>query len=142
MNTYYERNREHALEVTKIYYYKNRERINLLKRAKRREAGAIPRLRGTQRLNGVPIDPEAKEKILAHYGRVCACCLETNTKLLTVDHIENNGKEHGNGKYRYKGVYLYTELIRLGYPGGIQIRCFNCNIGRRNNKGICPHETA
>jgi len=89
-----------------------------------------------QRLEAI----EYLHKILAHYGQSCACCGESTVKLLTVDHIENNGKEHGTANTRYKGYALYETLIRLQYPTGIQILCFNCNIGRRNNKGICPHK--
>lgn len=82
-----------------------------------------------------------KGKILSHYGLLCLCCGENNPILLTVDHINNNGKEHGTIKRRYKGSALYRYLVKNDYPIGIQILCFNCNIGKRNNKGVCPHQT-
>lgn len=81
-----------------------------------------------------------KGKVLDHYGAKCSCCNEANTRFLSVDHIDDNGHDHkGRGKHRYKGETLYRLLVRLGFPAGIRILCFNCNIGRRNNKGTCPH---
>lgn len=82
-----------------------------------------------------------KGKIFEHYGNFCACCGEKEYSLLTVDHINNNGKEHSSSSgRRYSGDRLYFILIELNFPTGIQILCFNCNISKNHNKGTCIHK--
>lgn len=51
--------------------------------------------------------------------------------------IKNDGKEH---RTLAKGANMASWLRRNGYPGGIQVLCFNCNLGKSINKGICPHK--
>jgi hypothetical protein len=74
----------------------------------------------------------------AYGGPWCACCGEDCMKLLTLDHINNDGhldrKKNGTG-----GANLYQRLKRQGYPPGFQVLCFNCNWGRHANGGVCPH---
>ena len=76
-----------------------------------------------------------------HYGAFCACCGEVDRTFLTVDHVNNDGAEHrksiGKG-----GRRLYMWLRRNNYPVGFQLLCFNCNLGKARNKGVCPHKTA
>lgn len=127
------------------YYKKNRIKEILKKRRKRNKNINAPipeygkKIKKTKEERKKELK-QIKLKILSHYGNKCFCCKEDKIKLLTVDHIENNGREHGNSKRRYKGAILYLHLIKLNYPKGIQILCFNCNIGRRNNNNICPHK--
>jgi hypothetical protein len=82
---------------------------------------------------------KCKEQVVKHYGGKCYCCDENNIGFLSIEHLDDNGKEHGNGKNRYKGEVLYRFLIKNNYPARITIACFNCNIGRQNNNGVCPH---
>lgn len=74
----------------------------------------------------------------AYGGYVCACCSETIKKFLTIDHINNDGKQHRQqvGKSRI----LYYWLHDNEFPLGFQVLCFNCNCGRQLNGGICPHK--
>lgn len=81
----------------------------------------------------------AKDKVFAHYGCVCACCGEDKRLFLNVDHENNDGY-----KYRKNGVKnihsnIYQWLVSHKFPEGYQILCYNCNIGKKHNKGICPH---
>lgn len=74
----------------------------------------------------------------AYGGAICACpyCRVTILGFLTLDHIEGNDWR----KYKHRaGDKLYSELRKLRYPPGFQVLCFNCNIARFNNGGICPH---
>lgn len=81
--------------------------------------------------------------VLNHYsnGKLkCACCGENTYDFLTVDHVNNNGtkerKESGGG-----GHHNYRRIIKLNFPEGYQILCFNCNCGRAKTKDkICPHK--
>lgn len=79
-----------------------------------------------------------RQKCLDAYGRMCACCGEDNDRFLTIDHVDNNG--HEMRKEHLTGNTFYRWLIRNGFPDGFQILCFNCNIGRALNGGICPHK--
>ena len=76
-----------------------------------------------------------RSAVLDHYGRTCACCGEDEERFLCVDHINNDGAAHramvGTGVNRW--------VVKNGYPEGFQILCFNCNVGRQLNKGVCPH---
>ena len=35
---------------------------------------------------------------------------------------------------------IYSWLIRNNYPEGFQVLCYNCNLGKAHNNGICPHK--
>lgn len=132
----YQRNKQKICEYNRAWAKNNKDKRSI---ARRRRYAYL------KSINGLPVykrnySDSYKKLVLAHYGQNCICCGEDNTKLLTIDHIENNGKEHGTAKYRYKGIYLYRYLVKNNYPNGLRILCFNCNIGRKNNRGICPHK--
>lgn len=137
----YAENREYIIAQATAYHYKNRERINKRKAEKRRERGEA---RGEYRPRGyIYTNHKAnKREIIERYGGVCVCCGEDNIGFLTIDHIENDGHSYrnGTGKTRLKGSQLYSYLKKENYPSNVQVLCFNCNIGRHNNSGICPHK--
>jgi hypothetical protein len=77
--------------------------------------------------------------ILAYGGYRCACCGEAEPTFLTVDHVANGGNRHrreigGCGSF-------YRWLRKNHFPPGFQVLCFNCNLGKQLNGGVCPHET-
>ncbi len=78
-------------------------------------------------------------------GRYCACtnCPEhthQHLKFLTIDHTSNNGNEHRRQFGRnFSSLRLLRWLKQSNWPPGYQILCFNCNIARSFNDGICPH---
>lgn len=75
----------------------------------------------------------------AYGGYKCVCCGETEPAFLTIDHINGCGrklrKEQGFGNH-----FLFW-LREHNYPEGFQILCWNCNLGKHFNGGICPHVT-
>lgn len=74
---------------------------------------------------------------IAAYGAKCVCCGETEDVFLTIDHANNDGAEHR----RELGTNSVLRwLAKHGYPEGFQVLCFNCNLGRAKNGGVCPHE--
>ena len=83
----------------------------------------------------------------AYGGNVCACCGETESKFLTLDHINNDGAAFRKAVYRKNkkgntaGYHTYYWLARNGFPAGFQVLCMNCNYGKRMNNGVCPHKT-
>jgi len=77
-----------------------------------------------------------RRKVFAHYGTECECCGEPNEKLLSIDHINDDGAEHR----RRIRTRIASWLVKNNYPPGFRILCFGCNAGRYLNGGICPHE--
>lgn len=84
---------------------------------------------------------ELKRQIVNHYSGKCACCGIEDIVFLTIDHINNDGYLEKIGKkYRPSGYFLYKKIISKNYPDNLQVLCFNCNIAKQHNKGICPHK--
>lgn len=84
-----------------------------------------------------------KEKVYSVYGFVCACCGETQSEFLTLDHVDNDGTAHRKLKNgRSQGTNILHWIIANNYPTNIQILCWNCQWGKRKNNGVCPHRVA
>lgn len=75
-----------------------------------------------------------KEIVYNHYGNKCKCCSEPNRLFLTIDHVNNDGYLE-----RKSGMVLYKLIIKNNFPEKFQILCWNCNLGKYLNNGICPH---
>lgn len=138
-------------EARREYYEKNKEEIN----KKRREYSKRPevhkeiliqhaRWRNDNRDKANKISRESKKKyeerckdlVFEHYGKVCACCGESNKIFLSIDHINGGGtKQRKEMKEK-----ITTWLVRNSFPNGFQTLCFNCNWGKHINHGICPHK--
>jgi hypothetical protein len=81
-----------------------------------------------------------KAVVHAAYGGKCACCGEKEPMFLTVDHINNDGHAE-----RKSGLYGSTErfyrwVIKNNFPDCYQLLCYNCNLGKAHNNGVCPHQ--
>ena len=84
---------------------------------------------------------KTKQIVIQNYGGLCACCPEVNLRFLTIDHINGGGNEHRKSLGINGGGHsFYRWLIRNEFPDGFQVMCWNCNIGRFQNGGICPHK--
>ena len=70
----------------------------------------------------------------------CGCCGEQSLEFLTRDHIVDRKSDGGVrvGGDRV-GQTLYAWLIRMGFPAGFRVLCYNCNCSR-GARGYCPHE--
>lgn len=75
--------------------------------------------------------------IMAYGGYRCACCGEAEPLFLSIDHVNNDGKEHRKG---LRGMRIYKWLIDNHFPPGFQVLCMNCNHGKHRNHGLCPHK--
>ena len=68
--------------------------------------------------------------------------------MLTIDHVNNDGAAHRKaiGKVfpstgnRALIVEMYTWLEKNEFPSGFQVLCYNCNLSKHRNKGICEHK--
>ena len=83
----------------------------------------------------------AKACVLAHYGRVCACCGSTDD--LGTDHVNGGGKAHrkalfgqdpGGHSFRY-----WSWLINQGFPDGFQTLCRRCNRSKGDGPACLLH---
>jgi len=90
------------------------------------------------------------ETFAAYGGAVCACCGDTHTEFLTIDHIDGGGAEHRRQLAKERGwkdtvpgtamsgKQFYLWLRRNGYPSGFRVLCMNCNFSF-GHFGYCPH---
>lgn len=76
------------------------------------------------------------EVLSAYGGPKCVGCAESIVGFLTLDHINNDG----GGRHRTSGNGFYSRLKQTGYPAGLQVLCYNCNIGKSRNAGICVNQ--
>jgi hypothetical protein len=75
--------------------------------------------------------------ILNEYGALCSCCGETRRRFLTLEHLNQDGKQHRKNRSHATGVY--KDVIDQGFPKDkFAVMCLNCNWARRF--GPCPHE--
>lgn len=80
-----------------------------------------------------------RDQVLAAYGSRCRCCGETIKRFLTLDHVNNDGAVHRK-ELQAETISIYAWAVANDYPDVIQILCYNCNLGRALNGGICPHQ--
>jgi len=80
---------------------------------------------------------EIRNLVFTHYGKICACCGYNLIEFLTIDHINNDGHLHR----KTFGSFNYRWIINNNYPDDLQTLCWNCNMGKAKNKGICPHKS-
>jgi predicted nucleic acid-binding Zn-ribbon protein len=85
-----------------------------------------------------------REQVFSAYGgKKCACCGEDNPLFLTIDHINNDGADmRNNGVHGRSGTAFYQWLRKSGFPSGFQVLCYNCNLGKHRNGGVCPHKSS
>jgi len=79
-----------------------------------------------------------RDAIFSAYGGYrCACCGEEEKTFLTIDHINGDGCKH---RKEIGQSNMYRWLRDNNYPTGFQVLCMNCQWGRKNCEGICPHQ--
>lgn len=87
---------------------------------------------------------ERKLEVLNQYGGpICVCCGEQEFDFLTIEHSRGDGNLHRKTVGVKAGTQFYGWLFRSGFPQdiGLEVLCWNCQIGRKIGQGICPHET-
>ena len=132
MRELYQRTRPKRLARARDYYKKNTDKKRAYSRAyhaKHRE-----RIRRELSARGQWLKSEAFE---AYGGAICRCCEEALKGFLTIDHID--GVTKVERKRQGLGTVLYQWLRSHNYPAGFQVLCYNCNLGRAHNDGVCPH---
>lgn len=79
-----------------------------------------------------------KAACFAEYGSKCACCGDAHIAFLTIDHVNDDGHIERK-EYGLSTTNQYKRILDMGCPDTYEVRCFNCNIGRAVNGGVCPH---
>lgn len=77
-------------------------------------------------------------EVLTHYGGSppkCICCGETESKFLSIDHVNGGGNKHR----KQIGSHIYNWIKNNDFPKGFQVLCYNCNLAK-GFYGICPHK--
>lgn len=79
-----------------------------------------------------------RDQVFNAYGSYrCACCGEEEQAFLSIDHINNDGYKHRKDIGQSN---CYRWLRDNSFPEGFQVLCMNCQWGRKNCNGICPHQ--
>lgn len=84
-----------------------------------------------------------RAEVMAAYGGECACCQESISGFLTIDHIDGIHDAHKDGQGKRLAAPKIVELLWRALPEldpNITVLCFNCNSGRAANGGVCPHK--
>jgi hypothetical protein len=112
-----ELHQEQIKNERKIYYEEHREELLELKR------------KDYQNI---------KSAFFEMYGNKCNCCGETNRVFLSLDHVQNDGKERRK-KYGMNNQQEYKNALKEYRPDLFQVLCYNCNHAKQLNGGTCPH---
>ncbi len=119
------------------YYLKNKEKITKRNdqwrsNNKNRVVGHSKKYRTRLKIDALKAYSNNKAK--------CACCGEKEIDFLCLDHINNDGKEDrkktglGTSFLKWLKVHNYPKDLKL------QVLCFNCNMSKRIQGGICIHQ--
>jgi len=97
-----------------------------------KECTTLANTRGKARLAAL------RNECLEAYGGKCQWCGEADRRLLTFDHVHNDGAEQRKD-LKGPNSFLYW-LRRNKYPKSIQILCYNCNCAKQYSgyKGPTP----
>lgn len=102
----------------------------------------LAEFRQKERDKSARIVAELRRQVFNAYGGFkCACCGEENPLFLSIDHVDNDGAEmRKNGVHGRGGTAFYQWIRKNSFPGGFQVLCMNCNVGKHRNGGVCPHK--
>jgi hypothetical protein len=120
----YQADRENERERSRRYHRanpgQNRDRLRRWRKANP-GAGARQARRQHQ---------AARDAVLDHYGRSCACC--GSAEDLGIDHVNGGGNAHRIALFgrAAESTKMYRWLIRNGFPAGYQILCGPCNSSK------------
>lgn len=131
-----EEQKEKAREYARRYYWAHAEERREYQRT-RNPAHTREALRKSR--------AKLKAEVYSHYGDKCACCGETESRFLTLDHVNGGGRAHREslgrvGRVNPGPLAILYDIKKRGFPADFQILCFNCNCGRQQNGGVCPHK--
>lgn len=138
---YAEANSERIAAYQVQYQADNREHINA--RARERDKARDAYVRGKHSAGYRERYRGMRKAILDALGGRCYCCGLDDYRFLTIDHVQNDGKQDRkpNGKQRNSYMVLRS-ILEIGCPRDrYQAACYNCNCARQLSPDkICPHQ--
>ncbi len=136
---------EYARKQNSLYYHRHPARVK--ESIKRSRAKRPEYYREQKRRNQARRRDRIKQIVLNHYSNgnlKCACCGETESDFLTVDHINGGGGQHRIAIFGDRwtaGARFYRWLVKNQFPPGFQLLCMNCNLSKGKH-GQCAHKTS
>ena len=129
--------REKRTEYQSRWRRKNWDRLKI----KQRERNKLRRKKSKTSWNETIRKGRARRRreVLDKYGGVCVCCGEDKVLFLTLDHVNEDGAEHRR-KLGGSSRTIISWARKNLFPNTLQVLCFNCNLGKSLNGGICPHK--
>lgn len=79
---------------------------------------------------------EVREIVFFGYGHKCACCGESRSEFLAIDHVNGGGGKERKTKSTRQ---IANRIIKERFPPEFRILCHNCNLSI-GWYGYCPHE--
>ncbi len=131
---YYQNNKNDLDMKNKLWSLEHPERIREIKQ----KSANKTECRNKQQLQQKRARLRWKLAVFIHYSNGdphCNCCNENRIEFLSVDHLDNNGRQERKSK-GYHSLYKY--LLDNNFPVGYQILCMNCNFAK-GKFGECPH---
>lgn len=78
-----------------------------------------------------------RTQFLDLYGHKCACCGDTHSEFLAIDHVHNDGAAERLIRHQRT---IINAVVNAGVPDPrYQLLCHNCH-GAKSWYGACPHE--
>lgn len=65
--------------------------------------------------------------IFNHYGNKCDIYSQTNIDLLSIDHIDGNGRQHRKEILGIDSGTAFYKWVSKNLPTNLRLLCFNCN---------------
>lgn len=110
-----------SLAQRREHYAKNSVALNDRRRKYREENR--DKIRGYNQREGVRLK---KQAVVAYGNGACERCNEDDIRILTLDHINQDGAKRRREGERWGGG-LYRKLRQKDWPSGFRVLCFNCN---------------
>jgi len=80
-----------------------------------------------------------RKNVLNKYGNKCACCGETESKFMSIDHVYGRkNKKYKKEPKSHNLLYLYLSKKNKRLSE-YQLLCYNCNCAK-GFYGVCPHK--
>jgi len=73
-----------------------------------------------------------RKQVIEAYGHKCQWCGTTTYEYLSIDHVNNDGKQDRKRFTDQRAFYKW--IIKNDYPETLQILCFNCNCSKEYHK--------
>lgn len=143
---FYKNNRDSELHRVRVYgikhkeerqtYYQRTKIYQIDKEMKRRKVlGSI--YLEERKIYLKDYRRKLRKDFISMYGGVCTCCGESNFKFLSIEHLLGQVGKKKDGSAR-----AYAKALKFYQPDIYTVLCFNCNMGKSLNRGVCPHQEA